>query len=62
MLHVAAARLTASYTSCARIRPVQRCDRFQRHDSAGLTLAAYVICDEIMRLRNSENEMQIAGP
>jgi len=60
MLHVTAAPLT-SYTSCARIRLVQRHDHFHPHDSVGFTLAAYIICDEIIRVRNSENEMQIAG-
>ena len=61
MLYVTAARLTASYTSCAGIRLVQRCDHFQPLDSLGLTVVAHTICDKTTRVRNSENEMQIAG-
>jgi hypothetical protein len=61
MLHVTAAPLTTPYTSCARIRFVQRRDHFHLHVSVGPKLAAYTICDEITRVRNSENEMQIAG-
>ena len=61
MLRVTAAPLTTSYTSCARIRLVQRRDHFQPHDSVGFTLAEFIICDEIIRVRNSESEMQIAG-
>ena len=60
MLHVTAAPPTTSYTFCAGIRLVQRRDHIQLHDSVGLKLAAYIICDEIIWVRDSENEMQIA--
>ena len=61
MLYVTAAPLTTSYTSCARIRFVQRRDHFHLDVSVGPKLAEYIICDEITGMRNSENEMQIAG-